>query len=138
MSLRVRHPLVVCGAHPGHGEAVAQDLASFGYEVRHCTDEESLIEVAAEVRPCAIVYELQHQLPVDLAILALVRRVLPCVQLIVVAGEFAEQAVRALRAVNPMVLGTGPIDRSELRSAVRLAVRRARNAVRRERVAAGA
>jgi DNA-binding NarL/FixJ family response regulator len=137
MKLRERHPLVVCGAHPGHGEAVAGELVGFGYEVRHCTDEESLIEVAAEVRPCAIVYELQHQLPVDLAILALVRRVLPSVQLVVVAGALAEQAVRALRAVSPTVLAHDPMDRSELRDAVRLAVRRSRFAERREQATTG-
>ncbi len=138
MKLRERHPLVVCGAHPGHGEAVAEDLVALGYEVRHCTDEETLIEVAAALRPSAIVYELQHQLPVDLAILALVRRVLPHVPFVVVAGALAEQAVRALRAVNPTVLTCDPVDRSELRAAVRLAVRRSRFAERREQATAGA
>jgi DNA-binding NarL/FixJ family response regulator len=138
MKLRARHSLVVCGAHRGHGEDVAEELISFGYAVCHCTDEESLVELAAAQRPCAIVYELQHQLPVDLAILALVRRVLPHVPFIVVAGQLAEQAVRVLRAVHPTVLAHDPVDRSELREAVRLAVRRSRIAERREQVTAGA
>jgi DNA-binding NarL/FixJ family response regulator len=137
MKPQARHSLVVCGAHPGHGESVAEELVSFGYDVRHCTDEESLITQAAEHRPCAIIYELQHQLPVDLAILALVRRVLPHVPFVVVAGALAEQAVRVLRAVHPMVLAHDPVDRSELRNAVRLAVRRSLIARRREQVLAG-
>jgi len=132
MKQRARHSLVVCGAHPGHGEDVAEELVSFGYDVHHCTNEESLVEFAAAQRPCAIVYELQHQLPVDLAILALVRHVLPHVPFVVVAGALAEQAVRVLQAVHPTVLAHAPVDRSELRSAVRLAVRRSRIAERRE------
>jgi DNA-binding NarL/FixJ family response regulator len=133
MNIRERHPLVVCGAHAGHGEAVAEELHSFGYDVRHCVDEESLIEAAAALRPRAIVYELHHQLAVDLAILSLVRRILPDVPLVVVAGDMAAQAVNALRAVHPTVLAHDPVDRRELRVAVRLAVRRSRIVERRER-----
>ena len=138
MRLRARQPLVVCGARPGHGEAVAAELVSFGYDVRHCSDEESLAAAACALRPHAIVYELQHQLPVDLAILALVRRVMPHVPLIVVACGLAEQAERGLHALHPTVLGHDPVDRGELRHAVQLALRRSRELLRRERAAAGA
>ena len=132
-----RHPLVVCGSHPGHGEAVAEELVAFGYDVRHCADEESLVEAAAALRPCAIVYELHHQLSVDLAILSLVRRVLPHVPLVVVAGALAEQAICGLSTLHATVLGHEPVDRTELRHAVRLAVRRSRVAIRREEATAG-
>jgi hypothetical protein len=138
MTHRARHLLVVCGSHAGHGAAVAEELVGFGYDARHCIDEESLMEAAFTLRPHAIVYELHHQLPVDLAILALVRRVLPRVPLIVVAGALAEQAVRVLRAVNPTVLTHDPVDRSELHDAVRLALRRAGVIERREHAAVGA
>lgn len=138
MTHRARQLLVVCGSHAGHGEAVAEELVGFGYDARHCIDEESLMEAAFTLRPRAIVYELHHQLSVDLAILALVRRVLPRVPLIVVAGAMAEQAVRALRAVNPTVLAHDPVDRSELHDAVRLALRRSLMLERREHATVGA
>ena len=138
MKSRARQLLVVCGTHAGHGEAVVEELVGSGYDARHCIDEESLMEAAFTLRPRAIVYELHHQLPVDLAILSLVRRLLPHVPLIVVAGALAEQAVRALRAVNPTVLTHDPVDRSELLDAVRLALRRAGMIERREHAAVGA
>lgn len=138
MKSRARQLLVVCGSHAGHGEAVVEELVGFGYDARHCIDEESLMEAAFTLRPRAIVYELHHQLSVDLAILALVRRVLPRVPLIVVAGAMAEQAVQALCAVNPTVLTHDPVDRSELLDAVRLALRRSGMLERREHAAVGA
>jgi DNA-binding NarL/FixJ family response regulator len=126
MSSRARHSLVVCGAHPGHGEAVVAELAEFGYDVHHCADEESLVEAAASVRPRAIVYELQHQLSVDLAILALVRRIVPHVPLIVVACGHRDQAERGLESLHPTVLEHDPVDRGELLQAVQRAIQRSR------------
>jgi len=126
MSAQVRHRVLVCEAHPGHGEPVARLLLSVGYDVRCCPDEESLIEAVAAQTPRVVVYELHHQLPVDLAILALVRRVVPAVPLVVVAGQRAGPAANALRALHPTVLEHEPVDREELHSAVRAAVRRSR------------
>lgn len=131
MSPRAPHPLVVCEAHPGHGEEVAEDLVAYGYEVRCCPDEEALLEAVSDRHPSAVVYELHHQLPVDLAILALVRRLLPNVPLVLIAGEHAQPTVRALRAMQPAVIAAEPVSREGLRDAVRSAVRRARARVRR-------
>ena len=97
MRARARHPLVVCEAHPGHGEAVAEELVEAGYEVRCCADEESLIEAVATRHPCAVVYELRHQILVDMAILALLRRVLPHVPLVLLTHDTAGPPVRAPR-----------------------------------------
>ena len=126
MRAHASHPLLVCESHPGHGEAVAEELVALGYEVRRCADEEAMIAAAAAQRPSAVVYELRHQVPVDLAILALVRRVLPDVPLIVVARELAEAAMQALRAVHPDVFAAEPVSPDDLRAAVRTAVRHAR------------
>jgi hypothetical protein len=115
---------------------VAEELVAFGYDVRHCSDEESLVAVASALRPRAIVYELKHQLCVDQAILALVRRALPHVPLIVVACGVAEQAERGLHSLHPTVLAHDPVDRGELRHAVKVALRRSRDWLRRERLAA--
>jgi len=130
MGPRERHPLVVCEAHPGHGEDVAAELVSYGYEVRCCGDEEALIEAVSERHPSAVVYELHHQLPVDLAILVLVRRLLPDVPLVLIAHGHETPTVRALRTMQPAVLAHEPVDREGLRAAVRRAVRRARERLR--------
>jgi DNA-binding response OmpR family regulator len=133
MKSRAHHSVVVCEAHSGHGDAVAEKLAQSGYDVRRCTDEMSLIETSVASRPRAIVYELHHELPVDLAVLSLVRRVLPHIPLVVVAGALAEHAIRVLRAIDPTVLAHEPVDRAELIAAVRSAMRRSRVSERRER-----
>jgi len=138
MKSRAHYSVVVCESRPGHGDAVASELAGYGYEVRRCSDEMSLIETSVASRPRAIVYELHHQLPVDLAILSLVRRVLPHIPLVVIAGALAEHAVRVLRAIDPTVLAHEPVDRAELIAAVRHAMRRSRISQRRERAPAPA
>lgn len=127
MVVHERHAVVVCEAHPGHGEAVAEALVAVGYEVHCCPDEESLLEAASTASPRAIVYELRHQLPVDLAILALVRRVLPRVPLLVVAGALAEPAIEALRAFDSTVFDARRVEPASLVDAVREAVRPARS-----------
>ena len=127
MRVRARHPLVVCEAHPGHGEEVAQELVEAGYEVRCCADEESLIEAVATSAPGAVVYELRHQLPVDMAILALLRRVLPGVPLVLLTSESEGPSLRALRAMRPAVLAHEPVGREGLHAAVKKAVRSARS-----------
>jgi DNA-binding NtrC family response regulator len=131
MSARTHQAVVVCESRPGHGESVAALLVSIGYDVRLCSDEEALIEAMAARPPRAVVYELRHQVPVDLAILSLVRRVLPGVPLVVVSGPLSEHAVRSLRAVNPLLLTHDPVDFEELRAAVRRAVARSRRRVAR-------
>jgi DNA-binding NarL/FixJ family response regulator len=131
MRVRARHPLVVCEAHPGHGEAVAEELVEAGYEVRRCADEESLIEAVATRHPCAVVYELRHQLPVDMAILALLRRVLPHVPLVLLSHDASGPSLRALRGMSPAVLAHEPVGRDGLRAAVRTAVARGRSRERR-------
>lgn len=135
MGTRVRYSLVVCEAHPGRSEGVAQALAGFGYDVRCCGDEEALIEAVSSRHPTAVVYELHHQVLVDLAILALVRRVLPDIPLVLVAGETAEPTVHALRAIHPAVVAHGPVGPDDLREALRGVIR---SAARRMRAHAGA
>ncbi len=125
MCARLRHALVVCEAHPGHGESIADELVEAGYEVRACLDEESLIEAVSLRPPNAVVYELRHQLPVDLAILALLRQVIPGVPLVLLAcDECRGPTVHALRAMRPAVLAHEPVGREALHAAVRTAVRR--------------
>ena len=135
MRARARHPLVVCEAHPGHGESVAEELVEAGYEVRCCPDGESLIEAVAQQHPSAVVYELCHQLPVDMAILALVRRVLPGIPLVLLTCESEGPSLRALREMSPAVLAHEPVGREGLRTAVRTAVRRGRSRAKRVVVA---
>ena len=115
---------------------MAGQLVGYGYDVRTCADEMTLIETSVASRPRAIVYELHHDLPVDLAVLSLVRRVLPHIPLIVIAGALAEHAIRVLRAIDPTVLSREPVDRAELISAVRRAMRRSKISERRERALA--
>ncbi len=120
------HPLVVCEAHPGQSESLAEELSVLGYDVRPCPDEESMIEAMAARRPVAVVYELRHQVHVDVAILALLRRLVPDVPLVLVTRDLAAAALRALCVVHPDVLTTEPVARVDLRAAVRTAVRHAR------------
>jgi DNA-binding response OmpR family regulator len=131
MSTRARHAVMVVETRPGRFGPVADELDAGGFDVRRCDDDMSLIETAASARPRAIVYELHHEMSVDLAVLALVRRVLPRIPLVVVAGAFAEHAARVLRPLRPTVLAREPVDRAELIAAVRTAVRRSRITARR-------
>lgn len=120
------HPLVVCDSHPGHAESVTHPLVSIGCEVRPYDDEEELIEAAAAQRPSAIVYELRHQLPVDLAILTLVRRALPDVPLVVVAGALADTTRRALRGACTAIVTSETLELGEVAAVVRTLLRHAR------------
>ena len=138
MSTRAHCSVVVCETRSDGGDAAASGLSGCGWDVRRCDDEMSLIETAVASRPRAIVYELHHQLSVDLAMLSLVRRVLPNVPLVILAGALAEHVARGLRAIHPTVLAHEPVDRAELIAAVRNAMRRSRVGRRRDRALATA
>lgn len=136
MTARRRHPIVVCEAHPGASDAVSGMLDAEGFLVHRSTDDETLIEATASHAPRAIVYVLAHDLGVDIALLQLLRRVVPDVPLVLIGAPHPTLAAR-LAPVHPVHVTHAPFDAHVLGSALRDAIashgRMKRNRARGER-----
>jgi hypothetical protein len=122
MTLRTREPILLCGPTAGHTNAVAEWLGDEGWNVERCPGCEALFAFVSERRPAALVYALAHQLAVDQALLALLRRVAPDLPVVVVAPRGREPEA-ARDDVRTVVLDETPADRFRLRDALRAALR---------------
>lgn len=123
MTTNKGHPIVVCEAHPGATDAVSTLLDAEGFEVHRSTDDETLIEATASHAPRAIVYVLAHDLCVDIAVLQLLRRVVPDVPLVLIGAPHEALAAR-LAPVHPVHVIHAPLDAHVLGGALRHAIRK--------------
>jgi DNA-binding NtrC family response regulator len=92
-------------------------LAGQGHDVVLCRGREALFDALAERRPAALVY-VMNDLTLDLAVLALIRRVAPTLPIILLGGPAGLEARRSVQELKPTYYGVFPLDPGELGDAV--------------------
>ena len=92
-------------------------LAGEGHEVIVCRGREELFDHLTERRPDVLVYVL-GELMVDLAVLALIRRVAPKLPIILLGGPAGLEARRSVQELKPTYYGVFPLEPAELGDAV--------------------
>jgi DNA-binding NarL/FixJ family response regulator len=114
MSIRI----VVCDPlHDGCSEA-CRSLEGDGLELISCEDGERLLEAVIGHPPDVVVYCLRSDIDVDLAVLHLLRRVMPDTPLILLAREGDLETRKAVQSLRPLFYAVAPIDPDELREVV--------------------
>ena len=83
-----------------------------------CGAREAMLNALAGDRPDALIYVL-GDLPLDLGVLRLVRRIAPALPIIVLGGPTGLEARRRVQDLRPVYFGFLPPDAAELREAVR-------------------
>jgi DNA-binding NarL/FixJ family response regulator len=108
------------------GESCAP-LQSGTLQLETCVDGEHLLEAVIGNAPDAIVYCMRSDIDADLAVLHLLRRILPDAPLILLAREGSLATQRAVQALRPVYYMVAPVDAEELREAVESVVGRRRH-----------
>jgi DNA-binding response OmpR family regulator len=93
-------------------------LEQEGHDVVVCTGREALIEALAARRPHLIVY-VMSDLPLDLGVLWVLRRIAATLPIILLGGPTGLEARRSVQEVKPVYYGMFPLEPAELRDAVR-------------------
>jgi hypothetical protein len=96
-------------------------LAEEGDDLVVCTGREALFGALAASRPDVIVYVL-GQLPLDLGVLWVVRRIARTMPIIVLGGPTGLEGRRCVQELKPTYFGMFPLEPAELSEAVRAAV----------------
>lgn len=96
-------------------------LAGEGHDVVVCAGREALFEALAVCRPDVVIYVL-GELPLDLGVLWVVRRIARTLPLIVLGGPTGLNARRSVQELRPIYFGMFPLEPDELSDAVRGAV----------------
>lgn len=104
-----------------HPDDLSGVLSAEGHDVVLCTGREALFEQMAARRPDVLVYVL-GELPVDVAVLSLLRRVAPRLPIILLGGPSGLEARRAVQDLKPVYYGVFPLEPAELSEAVRAAL----------------
>ncbi len=114
MSIRI----VVCDPlHDGCSEA-CRSLEGAGLELVSCEDGERLLEAVIGHPPDVVIYCLRPALDADLAVLHLLRRVMPDAPLILLAREGDLDTRKAVQSLRPLFYAVAPIDVDELKDVV--------------------
>jgi len=102
-------------------------LCALGIEAIVCRDPRSLVELALQRQPDAVIHELKIGDPDELRVLELLRRAAPEAALILVATEESLDTQKLVQKLRPMYYMVGPVEGPELREVVDAALaRRAR------------
>src|SRR6266536_324919 len=83
-----------CG--PTTRTALESALRSSSLELVHCPFADGLIEQVMRRHPEVVIYELQGDLPSNLAVLQLLKRAAPEVRLVLITGEGSLETERVL------------------------------------------
>jgi DNA-binding NtrC family response regulator len=105
----------------------AQMLAVGGHDVVVCHGREALFDAMTLRRPDLIIYVLAD-LPLDLGVLWVVRRMAPALPIILLGGPTGLEARRSVQELRPVYFGMFPLDPAELSEAVRGALGHERRA----------
>ena len=92
-------------------------------EVITCKDQRALVGALANQRPDVLVYVIKD-LAEDLQLLTLLRQVAPTLPFILVGGPTDLTSRRKIQELKPTYYGVLPLERFELRDAVRGALQR--------------
>ncbi len=121
--------LVFCLCPDRAGESVCAALRAEGLRLIHGENRDLLIEELVHHRPDVLIYTLRRQQAADLAVLQLVRRLLPDLPVVLVAEEGSLHTEKMVRELQPVYYAVSPVEGDELRQAVQAAlVRRRRTA----------
>ena len=118
--------ILVCEPGPAGGPLFSA-LCALGIEAIVCRDPRSLVELALQRQPDAVIHELKIGDPDELRVLELLRRAAPEAALILVATEESLDTQKLVQKLRPMYYMVGPVEGPELREVVDAALaRRAR------------
>lgn len=95
-----------------------QGLVAGGHDVVVCSGRKALFDAMALRRPDVMLYVLAD-LPLDLGVLGLVRRMAPALPIILLGGPTELEARRSVQELRPVYFGMFPLDPAELSEAVR-------------------
>ena len=99
-----------------------ESLVGLGYELEDCHDGEMLLEAVVARPPDVVVYAMSGESESDLAVLHLLRRILPDAPLILLVDECSLATRREMQILRPMYYAVSPVEAAELREAVRSAI----------------
>jgi DNA-binding NtrC family response regulator len=116
--------VVLCLCPDRPGEAVCASLRVEGLRLVHCSNRDLLLEDLVQHRPDALIYTLRHQQAADLAVLQLVRRLVPDLPVVLVAEEGSLHTEKLVRELRPVYYAVSPVEGDELREAVQSALSR--------------
>ena len=93
-------------------------LAAEGHEVVLCNGREELLDAFAARRPDAMIYVLAD-LPFDLGVLSVVRRMAATLPIILLGGPAGLETRRSVQELRPTYYGMFPLETAEVSEALR-------------------
>ncbi len=99
-----------------------RSLVDEGHDVVVCTGREALFDALAASRPDLIIYVLRD-LPLDLGVLWVVRRIAAKLPIILLGGPAGLEARRSVQELKPTYYGMFPLEPAELSDVVRSVLR---------------
>jgi DNA-binding NtrC family response regulator len=114
--------VVLCDAGSSDKSDFYDSLVGLGYELESCRDGEALLEAVVARTPDVVVYSMRADNLSDMAVLQLLRRILPDAPLILLVREGSLATRRSVQALRPMYYAVAPVEEAELREAVRAGI----------------
>lgn len=114
--------VVLCDAGETGNGSPYESLVGLGYELEDCRDGETLLEAVVARPPDVVVFTMSGESDGDLAVLHLLRRILPDAPLILLVDECSLATRREMQILRPMYYAVSPVEGAELREAVRSAI----------------
>jgi DNA-binding NtrC family response regulator len=120
--------VVLCDANAAGNGELYESLVGLGYELEACRNGESLLEAVVARAPDVVVYSMRAGDVSDLAVLQLLRRILPDAPIILLVPDGSLSMRRTVQELRPMYCAVAPVEDAELRDAVRSAIAQRRRA----------
>lgn len=116
--------LVFCLCSQRGDDSVCPALRLEDVRLLHCENRDLLLEQLVQHRPDVLIYTLRPRHATDLAVLQLVRRLVPDLPVVLVSDESSLQTEKLVRELRPVYHAVRPVEADELREAVRAALGR--------------
>lgn len=114
--------VVLCDVGACENGELYESLVGLGYELEDCHDGETLLEAVVARSPDVVVFAMRADNLSDMAVLQLLRRILPDAPLILLVRDGSLATRRSVQALRPMYYAVAPVEGAELREAVRAAI----------------
>ncbi len=116
--------VVFCLCPDRPGEAVCTALRAEGLRLIHCDNRDLLLEALVQHRPDVLIYTLRPQEVADVAVLQLVRRLVPDLPVVLIAEQGSLHTEKQVRELRPVYYAVHPVEGDEVRDAVHAALAR--------------
>jgi len=116
--------LVFCLCSQRGDDPVCSALRLEGVRLLHCENRDLLLEQLVQHRPDVLIYTLRAHQVTDLAVLQLVRRLVPDLPVVLVSDESSLHTEKLVRELRPVYHAVRPVEAEELREAVQAALTR--------------